>query len=172
MGAIGLRHIYHFHDNKTYLKSVALINEEQSLFFRDSLDRNYRFVKTYDEQIKYSVLRSSVMLNHKWNKRNLARAGVIISYQTFKLGNTFLIPGSDQRVHLLDNDGSTSLLQSYILWKHYVSETVEWVSGIHSMYFLVNKELTFEPRLAFRWSVSQNHSFSLGFGLHSRITAL
>lgn len=172
MGAIGLRHLFHFPDNKTYLKTVALINGEQNLFLRDSLDRNYQFIRTYDEQIEYSTFRSSVMLNYKWNKRNLARGGVILSYQAFNLGNSILIPGSTQSIQLLNNEGSTFLLQSYILWKHYAWETVELVSGIHSIYFLVNKELTLEPRFGLRWRFSENQSFSLGFGLHSRVEPL
>ena len=169
MGAIGIRHFYFFKNNKSYLRTVALINGEQNNYFTDSLDNTSKFIRIYDERIQYNTLRTSILLNHKINSKNIFRSGIIMSRVGFIMNVGFLKPSIEKPIQLIDNNGSTGLLQGYIQWKHYASENIELITGFHSMYFLINNEITFEPRFGFRWKFAGNQSASFGFGMHSRI---
>ena len=172
MGAIGIRHLYLFRDNKTYIRTVALVNAEQNLFKRDSLDNASRFIRTYEEQIQYNTIRISTMLNHKWNKKNMMRTGIILSNMNFNLEAGYLLFRSGQFINLFKNAGNTGLIQSYLQWKFLASDNLELIGGFHSMHFLINNETTIEPRLGIRWKYAGNQSLSLGWGLHSRIEPL
>jgi outer membrane receptor protein involved in Fe transport len=40
--------------------------------------------------------------------------------------------------------------------------------GLHSTYFSINDQFTFEPRAGLSWKLSPHHSLNLGFGTHSK----
>ena len=116
--------------------------------------------------------RISASINKKFNAANVLNAGVTGTFSSFSLR-------SDRYDHLLDTlftpvyqSGATTLLQSYINWKHRFTEDLTLVSGIHSMVFLLNNHFTIEPRLGLRWSFRPTQALTLGFGLHSRTESL
>jgi hypothetical protein len=49
---------------------------------------------------------------------------------------------------------------------------MELMGGFHILYFGLNHEFSFEPRIGLRWEISKRISFIAGMGLHSRTEAL
>ena len=165
--AIGIKNMYVFPNHKTYLHSVTLLNIEQNSIYQDSLNNNYETDRIYDENINYDYLRFSIKLNHKFNIKNTLRIGYIHSIMGFNLSAN-QINELGKLTPFIENNGQTNLSQAYINWKHRLNEKTTLNAGFHSQYFLLNKEITIEPRLGIRWNFVENQAISYGFGLHSQ----
>lgn len=171
-GALGVKHIFLFRNQKTYLRSTIVLNAEQNRSVSDSLDYHYNNLRIYDEAIGYTTFRSAVNLNHKINAKNTFRAGITYSLMRFDLSACYLDRNPNESRYFVNDNGTTGLIQTYFQWKNNPSERIELVGGMHSICFLLNHELTLEPRLAIKWKFSGNHAFNYGAGLHSRIEPL
>ena len=68
-----------------------------------------------------------------------------------------------------DADSHTGLLTAYLSnsWKW--NRWMTFNFGVNSEYFRLTKEKTLEPRAALQWNPSYANSFSLGYGLHSKL---
>ena len=68
-----------------------------------------------------------------------------------------------------DADSHTGLLTAYLSnsWKW--NRWMTFNFGVNSEYFRLTKEKTIEPRAALQWNPSYANSFSLGYGLHSKL---
>jgi hypothetical protein len=172
MGALGVKHLFLFRDQKTYLRTTVLLNSEQNLSNSDSLDMGYDPIRVYNEGINYNTLRATINLNHKINATNTLRTGVIYSLMQFDLSACYLDRNRNMFFNFVSDSGASGLLQSYVQWKNNFSERITLISGLHCMYFFLTNELTLEPRLALQWKIAENQSLNYGAGLHSRIEPL
>jgi hypothetical protein len=171
-GAMGVKHIFLFKNQKTYLRSTLLLNAEQNSSFSDSLDNRYAPITIYKEGIEYTTFRSSINLNHKLNAKNTFRTGITYSLMGFKISAGNLNHHPNTFNYFISDSGSANLIQTYFQWKNNPIENIELIGGFHSMYFLLTHEATLEPRFALRWKFAGDQSVNYGAGLHSRIEPL
>ena len=66
-------------------------------------------------------------------------------------------------------DSHTGLLSAYISNSWEWNRWMTFNFGVNSEYFRLNKEATIEPRAALQWNPSYANSFSLGYGMHSKL---
>ncbi|MCF6366037.1 MAG: TonB-dependent receptor [Bacteroidales bacterium] len=170
-GVAGIKNMFVFPNHKSYLHTILSMNLEQSSVYLDSLDYNYQANRLYDEDIKYQFARFSMKFNHKFNVKNTLRTGFIYNFMGFNLSAN-QINSTGSLTQFIDNTGNSTLIQMYINHKHRINENITVNTGIHSMNFFLNKEITFEPRLGIRWNFAKKHALSYGFGLHSQTEAI
>ena len=168
-GVIGLTHMYPFRNNKTYIKTVAAVSYERSVTIEDTLDKNYNLRPISRDTFDYIISRISVMLNHKFNSKNILRTGIIFGNYNYSLSAKDLDPNEGILRSYLNSKGNTSLAEYYIQWQHRVSENFTINTGLHSMYFLLNNKYSIEPRIGLKWQLSNIMALNAGIGLHSRI---
>ncbi|MGB5927553.1 MAG: TonB-dependent receptor [Cyclobacteriaceae bacterium] len=172
LGVIGLRHNYSF-SNKTYLETVASYSAQQITFKRDAIiNSNLDFRTVNNEDYKNYAGRLSVLLNHKFNAKHLIRTGLIYS----RLDYDLLSQGFNRQEEELEDEvnsaGSTDVLQSYLAWKFRINDRFVLNSGLHSMYFRLNDQVTLEPRAGLNYQINNRQFLSAGVGLHSRRESL
>ncbi|MBU0765819.1 MAG: TonB-dependent receptor [Bacteroidetes bacterium] len=172
MGAAGLKHFYPFKNRKTYFKTVVLGDAEYNTANADSIDNGYDTHRMYGELFRYSTLRASFLLNHKFNTRHSLRAGFIYSLMDFNMFTESLNPLTGELSRMLENDGTTSMLQGYAQWKIRFGPKLELNTGFHYLYFALNGNSSPEPRAGLRWQFSGTQALTLGTGLHSRVEAI
>jgi len=80
-------------------------------------------------------------------------------------------PGTEA-VQIVDQNGSSGLLQVYSQSEIALSNKLTANVGLNSQYFLLNENLSLEPRAGIRYHVNDKHSVALGYGSHSRIEQL
>jgi hypothetical protein len=73
---------------------------------------------------------------------------------------------------LVDQDGNSNLLQVYTQSKLNLLPKLNLNIGLNAQYFLLNDNLSIEPRLGLKYDLNKNHSFAFAYGLHSRIEQL
>ncbi len=172
MGATGIKHFYIFPNRKTYLKTIISADINDNSATSDSLDDNYTKYSIYKENIVYSTIRSSILLNHKYSSKHSLRTGIIYNLLFFNMYADMLSYGTGDYIEIVNNNGQTGLLQSYLQWKYRITSELELNTGLHYMYFLLNDNYSLEPRAGIRWQFSGNQSFSAGIGLHSQVEAI
>jgi len=180
----GASHLYNL-SPKTYVKTVFVnsrsTNQYDQWFGSDGKQKG----KGSETQNFTDVAnRVSLLLNHKFNSRHTLRVGgtfSALSYDlTFEVQDSEIIgtPTGFSRTFLdswttyLDSKGKGKTFQSYLQWKYHLASNLTLNTGLHFLYFGVNKETSIEPRVGLNWQFSPKQSLAIGIGKHSRVEAL
>ena len=167
-GVIGLKHFKLLPDQKTYLKTILSASYERNTFDRAYIQNDLQFSDIFNEQFIYKNYRFSTMLHHKFNSRNRIRAGMIGSSLSYNTTMIFFRNDPEKEYIYVNSKGRTGMLQGYVQWQIQLSEKAELTTGFHIMDFLLNSNITFEPRLGFKWNLRGYQTLTIGAGVHSR----
>ncbi|WP_373515822.1 carboxypeptidase-like regulatory domain-containing protein [Persicitalea sp.] len=164
-GVLGLNYVRYL-NQKSYMETILSYSATRQTF--DYTNKNN---DDWDqEQYINQALRLTLNYNYKLNARHALRAGVIASHLSFNLLDKFR--NQETTRTLLDQAGSTQLMQAFAQWKYRVSPTLTLNSGVHGLWLALNGQASVEPRLGLRWSVAPRHTLSFGTGLHSRTESI
>jgi len=171
MGAIGLNHKKTIGSN-TYINTALVASGTNNKFYEQRFDDNIVLQdqdRIQDLNSKYTV---SSYINHKFGPKHTNRTGIIFNHLRYTLGVETAIDNISPMITIVDEKGSTNLIQAYSQSKYYISEKLSFSLGVHSQYFQLNEKFTVEPRAGIRWNFATNHSISAGYGNHSVIEPL
>jgi hypothetical protein len=70
---------------------------------------------------------------------------------------------------MYDDKGSTALIRLYSQFSLKLSQQLSVIAGLHAMSLTLNNETNIEPRIAIKYKPFVNHSFSVGYGNHSKM---
>jgi hypothetical protein len=172
MAVTGIKHFYLFPGNKTYIKSTLAATFQGDQWKSGFLNKDYRQFEEYKDDFRYPSMRGSFVVNNKPNARNVVRAGLIYCRSYYKMYMRDYDYEESQYDTLVDNNGETGMLQSFIQWKHRLSDELEVNSGLHFLTYSLNKSNSVEPRFGIKWTLNTRSSLNAGFGLHSRTEAI
>ncbi|MEM6806711.1 MAG: TonB-dependent receptor, partial [Bacteroidota bacterium] len=163
-GIVGLKHMI-FVGKSSYLKSVLSASINDYSYSYNHIE-NAETKPEFKESSLRRNLRFSSFFHHKFSAKHVLRTGIIFS----NLHSSFLtqtaIDGNLRNGQ--DIGGSTQQIQAFSQWKWRLSQKLSLTSGLHYMYYALNKRHTIEPRWALKWQVKPKHALSLGMGIHSR----
>lgn len=169
IGVAGITHNYLFKNMKTYIKTVVAYSHTTDNTIVDSLDYDFNSSITEDEQFMYNTFSISSFINHKFNAKNLIRAGIIFHNKSYD----FNVKSLNYDTQIFDvqmkSDGNTNLFESYFQWKYRLNDKIDINSGLHYTYLALNKDYSFEPRLGITWEINDLHRINFGAGMHSKI---
>ena len=107
-------------------------------------------------------------INHKINPNTQLRAGLILNHWMYSAMNKEL-DTLKTLVTRLDNSGVTDYAQAYAQFKLKFGSKLQVFAGMHSMYLLLNKTHSLEPRISARYEIKPKHTISAGYGLHAQL---
>lgn len=167
-GASGVSHFVQL-DKNTFLKntfSIAVTAKEQSQL---KLDHEYNEVsqgfQRYDQN-KYSL---NSILTKKIDSRNSVKAGIIVSAIFYDFRFSYMNETKTAVETRIDQNGTAYTLQSFAQWNFHATEKLTFNSGVHFLYFPLNKSHSIEPRISAKYEPDDRQSFSIGYGLHGQI---
>ncbi|MEL6673394.1 MAG: TonB-dependent receptor [Bacteroidota bacterium] len=171
VGVVGLSHTLLF-SNKTYGKLTVAATGIRSGNEIDSLSTvDGTPVRSYANTFTNLRYAAHYQLNHKFGVRDHLRAGLQFDILDTELVDSVRIADSEFRT-LRNYQGTTSLAQAYVQWKHKFSDQLTLNTGARFQHFLLNGSQAVEPRLGLRYQFTQAHSLSLGFGQHHQLQPL
>jgi hypothetical protein len=170
-GTIGIKHLYVLPNSKTYLKTVLAYTTFMNSYTEGYIDSSFVTANSYSYSYNYPSLRSSFLINHKFNSRNTIRGGVNYNFLTGTMSN-LRINASGLFDSLVSPYSEGSMFQAYTQWRHRLSSTLEVNLGLNVLESSSNRKLSIEPRLGIRWQITPGNSFIAGFGSHSRSESL
>ncbi len=128
-----------------------------------------RTVEDWNETFISKNFRISSNLNYKHSALHSFKTGIIYSNLGFDMQSTHYDFENKKEITDLDADGRTGMMQGFVNWKYRLGEKWTMNSGLHYLHYLLNDQNSLEPRLALQWQAKPKHTFSAGFGIHSRV---
>ncbi|MDA3894462.1 MAG: TonB-dependent receptor [Salinivirgaceae bacterium] len=171
LGVVGLSHTYPIND-KTFVKNMLSVSGTQNQANYSERNSNGEMVETYHDKFENSNYKLSSCFNTKINARNRIKAGVVYTGLNYDVFEEYDDKVDGNFTTGLNTEGNSGLLQGYVNWKHRLNDDLTLISGIHYMHFLFNDSKSLEPRLGMEYRFSPLQSFTLGFGLHSKVENL
>jgi len=172
LGIGGISHNYLFPNGKTYIKTVAAYSHTNDAADVDTLDFNFNEARIEDESFRYNTFSVNTFVNHKFNAKNVVRAGITFHNKAFKLDYTAFNWDENKTERLINTSGNTNQFESFVHWKHRVNDKIDINSGVHYTLLTLNKNYSIEPRLGIRWDINKQHRLNFGAGLHSKVEAV
>jgi hypothetical protein len=173
MGMVGVKHAYIISPKlyiKSYVSASTSGNSGEGEFQR--ADSSGLFLSERDG-FRDHQLKAQTIANYKINPKNLIQAGATYTHFIY---NYFYEDDYDDEdgvmTRWLNSEGSADLMQSFISWKHRLSNDFTLISGAHYTHFLLNNTTALEPRLGIKWAANRRNTFSFGTGMHSRLESI
>lgn len=180
-------------NHKVVLGESTYIKNTIAYTFSESSSKQDNYIDTDTERIKYNaldladnvkVLQLNSVVNSKINSKLNFRAGILArSYNALStIKNRDNLEPSEIRdddndglpdfIQVSDYDDNFFQLQSFAQGKYRFSEKWSLNLGLHSQYFSLNKNATFEPRGGIQWNINPNNEISFAFGKQTQTQQL
>ncbi len=172
MGAAGISYRHRLGEN-TYINSTiagsgTLNAMDEKRYDNTMIARPNWLLKDNSSKVIFSTL-----LNHRFNERLLTKTGVNLHKMFYNIDlNSTLNNNPSTFQNFVKEKGNANLMEYYIQTKYNVTQNLSLFAGFNSMYFELNKDFTFDPRISLNWDFIPNHSLSFGFGKHSQLEEL
>jgi len=171
LGVTGLTHTYPIND-KTYIKNTISISGTQNHNIYKERNDGGELYLAYQDKFVNSNEKISSSINSKINSRHRIKAGITYTNLQYNIFSEYDDEGNGIFTPNQNANGRAGQLQAYFNWKYRINDDVTLISGLHYLHFLYNNSSSVEPRLGMEYSTRPNQSFSLGFGIHSKVENL
>ncbi|MBX2913844.1 MAG: TonB-dependent receptor [Cyclobacteriaceae bacterium] len=167
-GAAGFKHAYTLSSN-TYLQTTVMLSGNDHGYEEDRLDNDYNPRFNYKQNYVTRKITVSSVLNHKFNARSAMRSGVYLNRYSYGLNLRYRDAALNQIVQPLDSKMHANTIQAFSQWNYKVSEQFSFNTGLHTLLLTNNNTLSLEPRASVKYDLTEQQSFSVGYGLHSQM---
>ena len=170
MGSTGINHRKTL-KNSMYINSTMAFSTNEIEFYTERLDQNeslhpYSLIKNRSNDISFQSF-----VNKRFSPLHRNQTGFKMRLMNYDINLKEAITNGIEPVELVSNSGWSQLISLYSnssITTHNFTVNL----GVSGQYFALNKELFVEPRLGLSYMISQKHSLSIGYGLHSRMEPL
>jgi len=167
-GAIGLTNKL-IVNSKTYLHTTLASSGNNISTNYDELDKQILLQQRESVRNNTWKFTASTTLNHKFGAKHFNKSGIVYNQHFFNVDNREAKPlGTPLQNYALEK-GNTASIQAFSQSNVQLNSNVDMVVGLFAHYFVLNNELSIEPRLGLKWKFAPNQSFGLAYGLNSRI---
>lgn len=155
--------------DKTYGKLSLGITRTTENILHDSISIYTREAfRDWENNYKTTRLSLAYYFSYKLNAKNNLVAGINSTLYHFNLFDK-RIYGEQYEVVRLNQKASTALIHGYAQWKHRFTDKLSLNAGLHFQTLTLNNSTAIEPRAGLKYDVNNQHSFSLGYGMHSQM---
>ena len=167
-GAVGLTNTKLF-TNRSYLRTALVFSGTQNGYSEERMNSDYAtFIKQYEEKHTQNKITLSVSYTKKISAKSNIRTGFIINQLYYNL-NQKDIADTTILIDKINVKGYTQTVQAFFQWNYKLAPKLTTNIGLHYLQLLLNNSYSIEPRASFRYQISEKHSLTFGYGLHSQI---
>lgn len=177
MAVGGMNHVLHFGKGwnwKTTVAASCFTNDTDQHYYQPATDGTDRpggrspYLRMRQDNWQITAVTS---LQRRFGERFTAKAGLTYTARFFDLtlqvADKIFTPLPSSPVYQADSH--TTLWNAYIANSWKMSSQLTFNFGLTTQRFQLNGEQTWEPRAALQWSPDLSNTFSLGYGLHSKM---
>lgn len=171
MGAMGINHKILL-NKKQYIKSNIATTINGIDFSTERMNNNLSFSpKNKVDNKNYTAVLSS-FINSKFSAKHINKTGFVITNMNYDLLLKNALPIGSSLKTVVEEKGSSNLLSAYTNSTFNLNEKLTINAGINTQLFTLNNHYTVEPRVGVKYQFVPAQSFSLAYGLHSRLERL
>jgi hypothetical protein len=171
MGASGVSHKFHV-NRATYVNSTLAVSGTLTQFEINQFNGSGDLRDSLDHYFGNSRFTFTSYVHHKFGSRHVNRTGFVINRDGYDLRLRGTPTSQAVWNDIAQSSDGVFINQFYTQSKVGLSPQLFFNAGLHSQWFTLNDQFTIEPRLGLNWEFVPSHSFSLGYGNHSRIEPL
>jgi len=168
IGLVGLKHFIKV-NARSYVNTIIGATYNGSNYLEDNIATDLkpleRNVENKTSQIHYSI---NTSFNSKINSRLFVKTGIISEVIALML-NARQRDSASQWRQYWDFNNSTSLHQAYVQAKYRFNDKLTLNAGLHTQFLALNNSSSIEPRIGLKYQLSEKHTFSMGYGMHSQM---
>ena len=112
----------------------------------------------------------STFINKKFSKKHTNRTGIILNDIFYNAQTKGRYQG--EMIDYSNSKGNSYLFQAYTQSKYDIGRNILVNIGVHTQYFLLNKEYSIEPRAGLKYTINSKNILSFGYGNHSQLEPL
>ena len=171
MGAVGVSHLKIL-NNKQFIKSSIATTMNGIDFSTETINNDYLISPKDEVNNKTFNLVLSSFMNSRVSSKHINKTGFVMTNMNYDLLLKNASPNGSHLQTIVDEKGSSHLLSAYSNSTFYLNEKVKINGGVNIQLFTLNNHYTVEPRVGAIYQFSPIQSFSLAYGLHSRLERL
>ncbi len=170
VGAAGISHQINL-SQRSLLKTVVYHTLNHSFYRDDILDGEGTLKPNQRLKSNTSITGVSTTLRRKWSTQVTSKTGLVYSGHRYRFDIRSAQNANIELQEIAKSQGFAGRWQAYHQMKYW---NQQWSgnAGLHSQFFQLTNEVTIEPRLSLRYRLSDQHSFSGGYGKHSQLEPL
>ncbi len=157
--------------SRTSLRSAIGFSSVTNRYYEHYVEEDAKISDSYKNNYKTNKWTISSTLNHKFDKRNAVRAGIMANLVKFDYYQLSKEHRADPLKETLNSEGNTQTVQAFAQWQHKLSDKFSFNTGLHYLQLLYNNTSAIEPRASVKWDVNRSNSLAFGYGLHSQVQA-
>jgi hypothetical protein len=168
MGVLGLSHLWFFNKN-TRIKTTVAASFTGSTAKADSVYNNLPSLNYYGDESSETKYSLSTKFTQKINAKTNFNLGFLADLYQISYKDSGLMDDYSYRKLTETNNENMYLLQGFAQFQHKFTNRFVFYGGLHYQYFTLNRSQAIEPRASLRWEATEQHAFSIGYGLHSQL---
>ncbi len=170
-GAIGLTHSKIW--GNTYLKTVISASEAQNDYKQDEyFTPEIKLQRIFEQDFVQRKVTISSVLSRKINARQFVRTGMYVNFLGFSFDQNAWDTDELRLEKQIRSKGNTQTLNAFAQWQYRPTQKLTLNAGVHSLTFLLNKDVSVEPRAGIKYQLSPRQTLSAGYGLHAQMQPL
>lgn len=170
MAAVGLNHELFLGENQ-YLKSTLAATTNGLNYTTDEKENSIFYAKNKIKTQQTNWILNTY-LNTKTSRWHTNRTGITATLLTYQLQLSQAATLGQPLQSLVSRGGESGLLAAFSNSTLVLGKSLTANVGMSSQLFLLNNTHSIEPRVGLRYELDANQTFSMGYGLHSRLERL
>jgi len=168
-GMVGLNYFRRL-DEKTYAEIIFSADALQNRENVDTVFTQPESVQMF-ELTDFNTQNYSANLNisSKFNNRISTRFGGEVRSIHFSLRDSVYLSEYETFFNQYNDQGNTMLLRSFAEFNLRLTEKLTLNTGAQAISLTLNPQWNVEPRVALKYAAFDHHTFSMGYGKHSKI---
>jgi hypothetical protein len=168
-GVLGLNYFRRLNE-KTYAEIILSADGLQNKEKIDTVLTQPQSVRLFEltdfNQQNYAV---NLNVSSKYNSRLSSRFGGEVRSIHFSLRDSVYLSEYGSFFNRYNDKGTTMLFRAYAEFNLRLTEKLTLNTGIQAISLSLNPQLNIEPRVALKYAPFDHHTFSVGYGKHSKI---
>jgi len=166
--ASGLSHRYFF-SNNGLLKITLAATYSKTDAWEDLFDADMNSSPWLDFSSRYTNFVLTSSFNRKYSSRHSNKTGITLTNMNYHMEFDLAPYAGIPVERIAEGKGSTQLIAAYTSSLFHFNDRLSATLGLNAQFMTLNNSRTIEPRTSVRWQAPPKHSFSLAYGLHSRM---
>jgi hypothetical protein len=165
--AMGLTHTYRFRTGGTLRSSVAYTGSYTRVGVND-YDTQLNSTPNMNGRNISWMLQESVQHQHKFSSRYTMQNGIQHQHLEFSSWLDHISEVGEPMKRMVDSKGYTGLTRFYTSHKIAFSPRLSAVAGMNIMWFNLNNQWLFEPRVSVQYKTTPSSTIAIAYAMNSR----
>lgn len=169
--ALGLNHFYRFKTGGTLRSSIAYTGAYTRLEQNDYDTKMTKMPDMSGRNVSWNLI-ADVQHQHKFSSRYTMQNGVNHQHMDFCTWLDYIKVVGGPMYRVYESKGNTGLTRFYTNHKIALSNRLSAVAGMNIMWFNLNDQLIFEPRVSMQYKTTASSTVSVAYSMNSRKEAI